>query len=77
LQLDALDIEATNGVNRSQPRPHRPLGVVLKRLRVAEIDQDAVAHVSGDKAVGLSDYFGDRVVIRGDDLAQILGIEPR
>ena len=47
------------------------------RLRVAEIDQNAVAHVPGDEAAGSGDDFGDGAVIRGDNLAQILGIEPR
>ena len=77
LELDGFDIEATDSVDHAQPRPDRPLGVVLMRLRVAEIDQDAVAHVLGDKAVELGDDLGDGAVIRGDDLAQILGIEPR
>ena len=77
LQLDRFDIEAADSVDRAQPRAHRPLGVVLMRLRVAEIDQHAVAHVPGDKAVEPGDHLGDRAVIRGDDLAQILGIEPR
>jgi hypothetical protein len=45
--------------------------------RVAEVDQDAVAHVFGDKAVELADRFGDSAMIRSDDLAQILRIEPR
>ena len=44
--------------------------------RVAEIDQDAVAHVFGDKPVEPRDDLGG-VVIRADDLAQILGIEAR
>jgi len=47
------------------------------RLRVAEIDENAVAHVFGDKAVEPGNDLGDRAVIRADDLAQILGIEPR
>src|SRR5215471_18415405 len=34
-----------------QPRPHRPLGVVLMRPRIAEIDQHPIAHVFGDKPV--------------------------
>src|SRR5215813_13270036 len=33
----------------SQSCPHRPLGVVLMRSRVAEIDQNPIAHVLGDK----------------------------
>jgi hypothetical protein len=46
------------------------------RSRVAEIDEYAVAHVLGDKAIEPGDGLGDRAVIRGDDLAQILRIEP-
>ena len=45
------------------------------RLRVAEINQHAVAHVLGDKAIEPGDDLGDGAVIGGDDLAQILGIE--
>ena len=77
LQLDGLDVEATHRIDRAQPRSHRPLGVVLMRLRVAEIDQYAVAHVPGDKTIALGDFCGDSAVIRGDDLAQILGIKLR
>jgi hypothetical protein len=45
--------------------------------RVAKIDQRAVAHVIRDKAIEPGDDYGDGAMIRGDDLAQILGIEPR
>src|SRR5215472_6730076 len=45
--------------------------------RVAEINQYAVAHVPGDEAVEPGDYPGDGAVISGDDVTQILGIEPR
>src|SRR5215469_9208981 len=47
------------------------------RLRVAEINQHAVAHVPTDEAVERGDHPGNGPVICGDDLAQILGIEPR
>ena len=77
LEFDGFDIEATDSVDGAQPRPHRPLGVVLMRLRVAEINQDAVAHVSGDEALEPDDDLGDGAVIRPDYLAQILGIEVR
>jgi len=56
---------------------HRPLGIVLMRLRISEINQHAVAHVFGDKAVKAADRLGDTAMIGADDLAQILGIEPR
>ena len=45
------------------------------RSRVAEIDQDSIAHVLGDKPIEPGDHLGGGTVIRGDDLAQILGIE--
>jgi hypothetical protein len=77
LELDGFDIEATDSVDRAQPRPDRPLGVVLMRLRVAEIDQYAVAHVPGHEAIEPGDDLGNGTVIRSDDLAQILGIEAR
>jgi hypothetical protein len=47
------------------------------RLRVAEIDQDTIAHVLGDKAIEPGDNLGGGAVIRGDDFAQILELEPR
>jgi len=77
LQFDGIDMEAADGVDSAQPRPYRPLGVVLMRLRVAEINQNAVAHIPGDEATGSGDDFGSGAVIRGDDLAHILGIQPR
>ena len=77
LELGGFDIEATDSVDHAQPRPDRPLGIVLMRPRVAEINQNTVAHVFRDKAVEARDDLGDGAVIGGDDLAQILGIEPR
>ncbi len=56
---------------------HRPLGIVLMRLRIAEINEHAVAHVFGDKAGEPPDRFGDATVIGADDLAQVLGIKAR
>jgi hypothetical protein len=47
------------------------------RLRVAEIDEHAVSHVFGDIAAEAGDGVGDGAMISADDLAQILGIEPR
>ena len=46
------------------------------RLRIAEINENAVAHVPGDEAIEPGDDFADRTVICADDLTQILGIEP-
>ena len=38
-------------IDDREPGPHRPLGVVLVRLRPAEIGEHAVAHVLGDVAL--------------------------
>ena len=58
-------------------RPDRALGVVLVRLRIAEIGEHAVAHVFGDEAAVARDQRRAAFVIGGDDLAHVLGIEPR
>jgi hypothetical protein len=57
-----------------QPGAHRPLGIVLMRLRIAEIDQHTVAHVFGDKAVETTDRIDDGTVVVADQLAQILRV---
>jgi hypothetical protein len=74
---DRSQPQRANRTDQLEPGQDRPLGIVLLRPRVAEIDQYAVAHVFGDEAVEPADRVGDAVVIGGDDLAQILGIELR
>jgi hypothetical protein len=51
------------------------LGVVLVRLRVAEISEQAVAHVLGNKTAIALDQVCAAAVIGSDDLPQVLGIE--
>ena len=53
------------------------LGVMLVGQRIAEIGEHPVAPVLRDEPAGLSNEIGAAAVIRADDLAQILGIEPR
>jgi hypothetical protein len=77
LQLDGFDIEANDGLDQTEPCSDRAFGIVLMRPRVPEINEHAVAHIFGDEAVEASDDTGDRAMIGADDLAQILGIEPR
>jgi len=77
LELDGHDIEATNRIDYAQSGPDGALGIVLMGSRVAEIDQDSVAYVLGDKPVEPRDDLGGGVVICAGDLAQILGIEAR
>ena len=75
LELGGFDIEAADSVDDAQPGSNRPLGIILMRPRVAEIDEHAVAHIFGDKTIEPGDHLSDDPMIRGDDLAQILRIE--
>jgi len=47
------------------------------RPRIAEINQDAVAHVAGDKPAKALDDLCDAAMVSADNPAQIFGIEPR
>jgi len=53
------------------------LGIGLIGLRPAEIDQDAVAHVLGNKAFEPLYRLGDAPIISTDHLAQVLRVKTR
>jgi hypothetical protein len=74
--LRSTGLQPRDGGGYFQPAPHRPLGIVLMRPRIAEIGQHPVAHVFGDKAVIARDDAGTGVLIGADLLAQFLGVEP-
>jgi hypothetical protein len=42
--------ELADRVDDRKPGPHRPFGIVLVRLRIAEIDQHSIAKILSDKA---------------------------
>ena len=60
-----------------QPAPECPTGCAGTHSLPAEIGQYPVAHVLRDEPAGLGDEIGAAAAIRANDLAQILGIEPR
>ena len=53
--------QSTDRFDERQPGAYRPLGIVLMRLWITEIDEHAISHVLGDEAVkpahGLGDAF--------------------
>ena len=69
-------IQLRHRIDDVETRPHRTLGLVLMGARVAEIDEDAVAHVLRDKAVVMPDRGTAAALIRRDDIAQIFGVHP-
>jgi len=48
---------------------------MLMRLGIAEIGEDAIAHILGDEAAVALDQFGAAAMIGADDPMQVLGIE--
>ena len=74
---ERCDFSALTACDQLQPRPYRPLGVVLVRLRIAEIDQHAVAHVLRHEAAEALHSLGDALLIGGNDLAQVLRVHAR
>jgi hypothetical protein len=75
--LHATGLQAPDRRCYLQPSPHRTLGVVFMRPRIAEIGQNPVAHVFGDKPVIARDDGGNGVLIGADLLAQFLRVEAR
>jgi hypothetical protein len=69
-------IQPRHPFDQYQPASRCALGVVLMRLRISEINQNAIAHVAGNKAAKSLDNLCDAAMVGADDPAQILGIEP-
>jgi hypothetical protein len=67
-------LELRHALDHRQPASYRALGVVLVGLRISEIDQNSVAHVTRDKAAKPFDRLGDATMIGAKNPAQILGI---
>ena len=70
-------VTAGQRLGQRQPGADRPLGLVLVRLRPAEVGEHAIAHVLGDVAAPALDHLGAAFLIGADHPAHVLGIEPR
>src|SRR5215472_4033957 len=62
-------------LNERQSRPDRALGIVLVRLRIAEIHQHPVAHVFGHETIEPGDRLRDAFVIGADHRTQVFRVE--
>ena len=56
-----------------QPRAHGSLGVILVGLRIAEVDEDAVAHVLRYEAAEATYGLRNALLIGRNDLAEVFG----
>src|SRR5215469_16366010 len=70
-------LKVAEGFDLRQTRANRSLSVILMGAWVAEIDHHSIAHVPSDKAVEAGDRVRDALVVRAQNLSQILRIEPR
>ena len=65
------------GTGQIQSRSHRPLRVVLMRLRPPKIGEDAVSHELGDVAVPVLDGIRANGLVGADRPPHVLGVEAR
>ena len=61
-------------VDQCKPGTDGSLGIILVCLRIAEIDEYAVAHVLGYEAAKVTHRLGDALLIGRNDLAQVLRV---
>src|SRR5262245_38269007 len=73
--LSQASIELSQGLDDTQPSPHRSLRVIFVRQRVAEVDEQAVAEVLGNIPLIAGDHLGTGLLIGAYHLAQVFGIE--
>ena len=63
------------GAEHLQPRPYGPLGVILVRLWIAEVHQQAISQVLRDVTVKALDHGTAGGLIGTDDLAVVFRVE--
>ena len=74
---ESRSLQRADRCDQLQPRPYRALSVVLMGLRIAEVDQHAVAHVLRYEPAEALHCLGDALLIGGNDLAQVLWVHTR
>jgi hypothetical protein len=66
-----------HAIDRRQTASYGALGVVLVGAGISKIGEHPVAHIARNEPAEAFDRPGNAAVIRADDPAQILRIEPR
>ena len=67
-------LSAADRSDQLQPCAHSTLCVVLVGLRVAEVDQDPVAHVLRDEPAEALHGFSDALLVGRNDLAEVFRV---
>ena len=75
--LRVAGVEVGERALDGERRPHRPLGVVLLRVRIAEQGHQTVAELLQHMAAETRHRGGGLVEVGPDEIAPVLGVEPR
>ena len=68
-------VQPSHGLHHAEGGAHGALAIVLVRLRVAEVDEQAVAEVLGDVPLEALDHLGAHALVCAYHLAQFLRIQ--
>src|SRR5437016_5303369 len=69
------DTQALDPCHHSHARMHCPLGIILIRPRVTEIDQQSIAEVLGDPPPVRLNSLPSLLLVGTEDFPQVLGVE--
>jgi hypothetical protein len=75
LVLRQTGVQRPHGLENAQAAPHRPLGIVFVRLRIAKVDQQPVAQILRDVPLKSGDHLGTGRLIGPHHLAPVFGVE--
>ncbi len=64
----ARRIQPVDSFNDREAGPHGPLGIFLVSLRIAEVYENAVAHILGNETVVPADDLGGASTVGNDRL---------
>src|ERR1700730_16932037 len=67
--------ERGDRINQREAGPNGPLGVILMRCGIAEVNQYAIAQISGNEASEGAHGLGDAPLIGRNDLPQVFWVE--
>jgi hypothetical protein len=72
-----MGLQNADRSNQLKPRAHGSLRVILMGLGIPEVHEDPIAHVLRHEPAEALHRLGNALLIRGDDLAQVLGVHSR
>ena len=72
-----MGLQITDCSDQLQPCAHSPLCVILMGLRIAKVDEDAVAKIFGYEAAEATYGLRDGLLVAADNFAEVFGVDAR